>query len=289
LQEAFLAMRYKTGPISAQRYALQSTLLSILLLGPALLLSAEPYTPPPTHRADIVLSSGWRFIRQDVAGADSLAFDDSNWTTVTLPHTWNNLDGQDGGNNYYRGIGWYRQHYKIDTRYAGRQFFLKFDGSCFVTDVYLNGRHLGQHQGGFAAFTFDATPYMKVGADNVFAVKVNNASNTNVPPLSADFTFFGGLYREVHLLVTDPIHISPLDYGSPGVYLKTTDVSPNSAQLQITAVTSNATPAAATVRVRAVITDASGNLVTSLTNAVTLAPACSSNVVANTTITKPHL
>ena len=94
--------------------------------------------------------------------------------------------------------------------------------------------------------------------------KVNNAANTNIPPLAADFTFWGGIYRDVHLLVTDPVQISPLDYGSPGVYLTTTTVSSNSATLQVTTVVSNATAMAQTVTVRAVVTDAATNIVTAL-------------------------
>ena len=231
---------------------------------------AQPYTPPVNERVDVILDPGWRFIRQDVPGAQTNGFDDSAWSVVNLPHTWNNLDGQDGGNNYYRGIGWYRVHYTVDGSYANRHFFLKFDGAFSVTDVYLNGNYLGEHQGGFAAFVFDATPYLNVGADNVIAVKVNNAFNTNMPPLNADFTFFGGLYRDVHLLVTDPVQISPLDYGSPGVYLTTTSVSSSSANLQVTTVVSNSTASAQTVTVRAVVTDAATNIVTTLTNVVTL-------------------
>jgi beta-galactosidase len=235
------------------------------------------------------VDSGWRFIRQDVAGAQTNGFDDSSWTVLNLPHTWNNLDGQDGGNNYYRGIGWYRLHYAVNTNAAGQRLFLKFDGANIVSDVYVNGNFIGEHQGGFAAFVFDVTPYINFGADNVIAVKVNNAANSNVPPLSADFTFFGGLYRDVHLLTTDPVHVSPLDYGSPGVYLKPTNVSSASANLQITTVVSNANAVAANVTVRAIVTDAATNIVTTLTNMVTLPAASISNVVASTVIANPHL
>jgi len=248
-----------------------------------------PYVPPASRRVDVGLDSGWRFIRQDVAGAQASGFDDSSWTSLSLPHTWNNVDGQDGGNNYYRGIGWYRSHFTPDASYTNRQFFLKFDGAFSVADVWVNGNYLGVHQGGFAAFVFDATPYLNIGADNVVAVKVNNAFNSNIPPLSADFTFFGGLYRDVHLLVTDRVQVSPLDYGSPGVYLKTTGVSSSSANLQITTVVSNSTATAQTVTVRAVVTDAATNIVTTLTNVVTLPAASVSNVVANTLVTDLHL
>ncbi len=275
--------------------AVAAVLLRIaILLCPLIFCAAfspatRNYTPPANHRADVMVDSNWRFIRQDVAGAQATEFDDSSWTNLNLPHTWNNIDGQDGVKNYYRGTGWYRRHCTVDNNFTGRQFFLKFDGAFSVTDVYVNGSFVGEHQGGFAAFAFDVTPYLNVGADNVIAVKVNNGVNTNIPPLSADFTFFGGLYRDVHLLMTDPVQISPLDYASPGIYLKTTGVSSDSANLQVTAVLSNAMATAQTVTVRSVITDAATNIVAMLTNVVTLLPATTSNIVATTTITTPHL
>jgi beta-galactosidase len=250
---------------------------------------AQPYHPPASHRVDMPLDAGWKFIRQDIAGAEKTDFDDSAWSPVDLPHTWNNLDGEDGNTNYYRGVGWYRTHCPVGENYSGRKLFLKFDGAFLVTDVYVNGNFLGEHQGGFAEFVFDATPYLKTGADNVIAVKVNNAANTNIPPLSADFTFFGGLYREAHLLVTDPVQISPLDYGSPGIFLKTTDVSSRSANLQVTAVLSNSTDVAQTVTVRNVITDAATNIVAVMTNVVTLPPNSAMDSVAATAILRPHL
>jgi beta-galactosidase len=252
-------------------------------------LFAQPYNPPTTHRADINLDAGWRFIRQDVPGAGNVSFDDSSWSQLNLPHTWNNLDGEDGGNDYYRGIGWYRVHYAIDNSFNGRRFFLKFEGAFSVADVWLNGNHLGQHQGGFGAFVVDASTYANVGADNVIAVKVNNAFNTNIPPLTADFTFFGGLYRDVHLLVTDPVNISPLDYGSSGIYLKTTNVSSNSASLQIVSVVSNSTAASKTVVVRSILTDASTNIVMVLTNSALVPPGSVSNLTTAAVIPSPHL
>src|SRR6266404_5601630 len=249
----------------------------------------QTYSPPSNPREDINLDAGWRFIRQDVAGAQTNGFDDSTWTLLNLPHTWNNLDGQDGGNNYYRGIGWYRLHYTVSTNEAGRRLFLKFDGANIVSVVYVNGNRLGDHGGGFAAFVFDATPYVNIGTDNVIAVQVNNTSTNGIAPLIAYFTFFRGIYRDVHLLSTDPLQVSPLDYGSPGVYLTTTSVSSNSANLQVTAVVSNANAGAANVTVRAIVTDAATNIVTVLTNIVTLSASSVSNVVVSANISNPHL
>ena len=245
-----------------------------LLVSLANSASAGTHAPSATsQRAELSLSHGWRFIRQDVPGAQEVNYNDSAWSPTDLPHTWNNRDGEDGGNDYYRGTGWYRTHCPLSPNLAGRQLFLKFDGAFLVTDVFVNGTHLGQHRGGFAAFVFDATRCLKAGGDNVIAVRVNNAPDADVPPLSADFTFFGGLYRDVHLIATDPVHISPLDYGSPGVYLLTTQVSSNAAALQITALVSNASPRAITAQVRSVVTDADGHVVTTVTNTIVLSRA----------------
>lgn len=250
---------------------------------------AAGYTPPATHRVDVNMDDGWRFIRADVPGAQEPGFDDAAWTFLSLPHTWNNLDGEDGRTNYYRGPGWYRKHFIVDSAYVNRQLFLKFDGAFSATEVWVNGQRLGEHRGGFAAFVFDATAALKTGADNVIAVKVSNAYDRYIPPLSADFTFFGGLYRDVHLLVTDRLQVSPLDYASPGVYLKTTDVSAKSAQLEVTSVISNAAPDAATATIRAVVVDANNRTVATLQKAVTLPAATAANVVESTTIRHPHL
>jgi beta-galactosidase len=270
-------------------YGLTATLVGLIYFYAAAPADAKSYQPPANHRVDVILDNGWRFLRQDTPAAQTTNFDDSTWATVNLPHTWNNLDGQSGSGNYYRGIGWYRTHYTVDKAFAGRRLFLKFDGAFLVTDVYVNGNSLGEHQGGFAAFVFDATPYLKIGEDNIIAVKVNNAINTNIPPLSADFTFFGGLYRDVHLLVTDPVQISPLDYGSQGVYLKTTEVSADSANLQVTTVLSNSVQSEQAVTLRAVVTDAATNIVTVLTKRVILPSASASNVVMDRRIIRPHL
>jgi beta-galactosidase len=265
-----------------------SAVFVLLLFNSPPVASGQPYTVPSSHRVDVNLDPGWRFIRQDVAGAQNAGFDDSTWSALNLPHTWNNLDGQDGGNNYYRGIGWYRTHVTLDASFTGRQVFLKFDGAFSVADIWLNGSYVGGHLGGFAAFAFDVTTNFNVGVDNVIAVRVNNAFNTNVPPLTADFTFFGGLYRDAHLLVTDPVQISPLDYGSPGVYLKTTSVSSNSAALQVTTVVSNATALTKAVSIRALLVDAATNIVTTLTNTASLPPGAT-NIVLSAVIPNPHL
>ncbi len=266
-----------------------TALLCLMFAQSVKLTAATTFTPPVTNRVDVNLDEGWRFIRSDVEGAQQSTFDDAKWESINLPHTWNNLDGQDGGTNYYRGPGWYRKQVRVDRAFAGRRLFLKFDGAFSVAEVWVNGNRLGEHRGGFAAFVFDATDALKVGSNNLIAVKVSNAYDRDIPPLSADFTFFGGIYRGVHLLVTDPLQVSPLDYGSPGVYLKTTEVTPQSAALEVTAVISNAAPSAASATIRAVVVDANNKIVTTLASPLSIASATASNIVMSAKISHPHL
>src|SRR4051812_14082569 len=89
--------------------------------------AASAYAPPVT-RAQVSLDAGWRFLRADAAGAEAPGFNDAAWSQVSVPHTWNATDGQDGGANYYRGIGWYRKHFTPSTTLSGRRLWLQFDG-----------------------------------------------------------------------------------------------------------------------------------------------------------------
>jgi beta-galactosidase len=235
------------------------------------------------------LDPSWRFLRSDVAGAEAVSFNDSSWGTVNLPHTWNNLDGQDGGNDYYRGVGWYRKHYTVPDALSGQELFLKFDGASLVTDLYVNGTFVGEHQGGFAAFDWDVTPYLTAGADNVLAVKVNNAYRSDVAPLSGDFTIDGGLYRHVNLIATDPLHVSLTDYASDGVYLQQSNVSAASADLQITTKLQNDSLDAHNVTIQADILDAAGAVITTLTSTQAPASGAGTDVIQNTTLAIPHL
>ena len=283
------------------RFPLSFTLLGLgMALAALLTASRSPAEKQPVGgeqaeafsvltRRIFSLDDSWRFTRQDVAGAESVSFDDSAWTTLSLPHTWNNLDGQDGGDNYYRGVGWYRRHYTVSSLLAGQELFIKFDGAFFRTELYVNGTFVGEHRGGFAAFVWDLTPYLTAGADNILAVRVSNALDDNGIPLSGDFSMDGGLYRHVNLIATNRLHISLTDYASPGVYLQQTNVSAASADLQVTTKLQNDSAVPRQATIVANILDATGNLLQALTNNVTLDAGAGTDIVQNTTLASPHL
>src|SRR5450631_4080606 len=167
----------------------------------AVLCLVTPANAADDGRQLVGLDRGWRFVAADDARAKEPGFDDSAWQPVDLPHTWNGLDGQDGGNDYRRGAGWYRRHLALDRSFVGRRLYLQFDGASLMADVYVNGVHLGNHRGGFARFRFDATDALRPGSDNLIAVRVDNGE-LGIPPAASDFTLFGGLYRDVGLLAT---------------------------------------------------------------------------------------
>jgi beta-galactosidase len=240
-------------------------------------------------RQEVALDNSWRFIRQDVAGAEAVHFDDSKWQAVSLPHTWNNLDGQDGGDNYYRGPAWYRRHFTPGRPLAGKSLFLKFDGAATMADVFVNGTRAGTHKGNFAAFCFDVTALLRVGQDNVIAVRVDNAATNDIAPLSADFTVFGGLYRDVHLLALDNLSVSPLDYASPGLYIKQVAVNPEQAELEITTELRNANSATKPAMIRYLIADRDGKTAQELSEPATVEAGASTDIVQRIVLTKPHL
>jgi beta-galactosidase len=244
-------------------------------------------TPLSSPRTDVNIDDGWRFIRMDVTGAEAPAFVDTAWMAVTLPHTWNAADGQDGG-GYYRGIGWYRRHVNVPAAYAGRSVYIQFDAASLVADVYVNGTLAGQHRGGFAAFRFDLTALLHAG-DNVVAVRVSNAAFPDVPPLSGDFTFFGGLYRDVHLVVVDKVRVDLDDLGSPGVFLTPSSVSATSANLRVLVKLKNADVAEHAVDVQATVMDAGGRPVANANVSRTLAAGAADTATLDLTLASPHL
>ena len=116
----------------------------------ACLAAASAAAPAESGREEVPLTSGWRFHPGDEADASQARFDDSSWQAVDLPHTWNGLDGEDGGNNYRRGAGWYRRHLPVGRSLAGRRLYLQFDGASLKADVFVNGVQIvrdGDHTG----------------------------------------------------------------------------------------------------------------------------------------------
>ena len=210
------------------------------------------------QRVVYTINDGWKFTKGSPFEAQLTDCDDSSWETVNIPHTWNDKDADDETPGFYRGPVWYRKQLFIDKSQEGRRAVIYFEGANQEVRFYLNGQFVGEHKGGYTRFCFDITPYLCYGQENLFAIYVNNVYNPNIPPLSADFTFFGGIYRDVYLQFMNPVHIATNDYASSGVYIRTPDVNNSAASVEITTLLTNDMPQATEIRVENIICGADG-------------------------------
>lgn len=158
------------------------------------------------------LNKGWNFSLSAYPAESS-----ADCAIVDIPHTWNAKDGQDGGGDYYRGCGCYIKTISINKK-DGAEYYLEFYGVNSVCNVFVNGAHIGEHRGGYTLFRFNITDAVQSG-ENEIAVTADNSPFPDVIPLTADFTFFGGIYREVNLIEVKGAHFSLDDFGSQGVYI----------------------------------------------------------------------
>ena len=142
---------------------------------------------------------------------------DSHWTFVNLPHTWNALDGQDGGNDYFRGTAWYAKEIDREELPEAEKYFIEFLGANSIAELYVNGKKMMRHEGGYSTWRCDITEEVKAGQKTLVAVSVDNGMNDSVYPQVADFTFYGGLYRGVNLICVGKSHFDLSYHGSPAI------------------------------------------------------------------------
>ncbi|OUJ70558.1 glycoside hydrolase family 2 TIM barrel-domain containing protein [Hymenobacter crusticola] len=202
------------------------------------------------------VNANWLFRRDD--GTDYTKTPTTpaqGWEKISLPHTWNATDVMDDEPGYYRGLGWYKKALYVPANWQKRSVYLYFEGANQETEVYVNGQLAGRHTGGYTAFSFPVSKLLKFSnegtAANEVTVKVNNRHNPDIPPLSADFTFYGGLYRDVYLLAADPVHFDLDNNASSGVFITTPNVSAETADVVVNGAVTND---AATSRKLAVLT-----------------------------------
>ena len=141
--------------------------------------------------------------------------DVANWEAVTLPHTWNAKDGQDGGNDYYRGTCYYTKKLALSECQGADQVYIEFEGANSSADVYVNGELAVHHDGGYSTFRANITELLK--EENEILVAVDNSVNDHVYPQMADFTFYGGIYRDVNIICVPKAHFDLDYYGGPGI------------------------------------------------------------------------
>lgn len=179
-------------------------LLVVMVCGSQMVGAQESYS----------LNRNWKFF--------TYSEDDSS--IVNLPHQWNS-DALAGRLDYYRGTGNYLRYVDFKSEWRGKRIFIRFGGANLVTDVLINGRYVGRHEGGSNAFVFDITDFVNFNGRDLLWVIVNNGSQTNVMPTAGNEISYGGLFREVEIFVEEPTHIAIDHYASKGVYVHTKSLS----------------------------------------------------------------
>ncbi len=163
-------------------------------------------------RTVINLNRKWAFTKQNDTLPTALPMD---WNWVNIPHCWNAIDGQDGDNDYWRGTGWYVKSFVKSELPKAERYYLELRGTNSSADVYLNGKALAHHDGGYSTWRVDLTEAM--AEQNLLVITVDNTANDRVYPQMADFTFYGGIYRDVNLICVEESHFDLDYYGGPGL------------------------------------------------------------------------
>jgi beta-galactosidase len=257
-------------------------------------------------RAVTTLADGWHFHGADApAEATTATFDDSSWQTVSVPHTWNRVGfyRPDPASHVNRaetvdkrqGAGWYRLRFTPPAT-PGKRVWLEFDAASRIASVWLNGKKLGDHAGGFSRFRLDATDALRPGAENVLVVRTDNSApgadgspTADVLPLTGDFFVHGGLYRPVRLVAVDPVHIDLDDLGGPGVYATTASATASQARVQVRAGITNDTGKRSSARIEARLIDRAGRTAATARQTLDIAPSATSSASVTLDVATPHL
>jgi len=232
------------------------------------------------------LLDGWEFSQRSGTLKEASAFE---YHAVRLPHTWNAQDMQ-MGSAFYEGQAWYRRNLRLSTDQKKRKVFLRFEGVGQVAQVYVNGRLVGEHKGGYSAFCFEITSALKFGENNLIQVSVDNEHRKDVIPINQFlFGVYGGIYRPVSLILTDPIRVTPTDYASSGVYLTPSNVNAEGAELDVLTKVINGENAASQVIVRTTLFDREGTAVAKRDDRLTLGYNFETPVRQRLHVSRPHL
>ena len=178
------------------------------------------------------INNNWLFTKDNVTLEE---ITNATFEMVNVPHTWNNLDGQDGGGDYYRATCWYKKEIEIKEEDLKKELYLEFEAVNSIADVYVNGKESAHHEGGFSTFRIHLNEHVNVG-NNEIIVSADNSKNELVYPQFADFTFYGGIYRDVEFLVVNKEHFDLSYYGGCGLTY-TTEVNGNDAKIHVNAYT----------------------------------------------------
>ena len=260
--------------------ALQKLCLALTLCSILQLAGGANYQPPSSPRATLDFNPGWKFLKGDVPNAAEVSFDDTNWVSVSTPHTFNDVDTFDniitkgGERDLFEGVTWYRKHFKLPAAAKGGKVFLEFEGIRQAAWFFVNGKAVGTYENGVTACGIDLSDVAKFGAEeNVIAVKVDNsheykeaASGVTFQWNSRDFNpMYGGIVRNVRLHLTGKVYQTlPLyeNLKTVGVYVYATNISvaAGTARVTVESEVRNESGDPQSIKLSVAVVDAEGKL-----------------------------
>jgi len=220
-----------------------------------------------SSRAVLNFNPGWRFLRADAVGAERPNFDDSSWETANLPHSLEVLGENESGCRNYQGPAWYRKRFQVATPVAGGRVFIYFEAVMGKCAVWVNGQKIAEHFGGYLPFAADITDKIQTGGkDNLIAVRADNSDDPTYPPgkpqNNLDFTYLGGIYRDVYLIQAGPVHVTLPELSKAvaggGVFVGVKDVNGDDASLEVRTEVANDSAAPRKMTLRTTLETADG-------------------------------
>lgn len=272
-------------------------LLAVIVQGRSF-STAGFYAVKDSPRTVSDFNPGWRFHKGDVTGAEATGFDDRQWEAANLPHGLEMLGENASGGRNYQGIAWYRKQFTVGKPALGGKVFLYFEAVMGEATVWVNGKQVAEHFGGYLPFAADITAVLNPDEKpNVVAVMANNADSKLYPPgqpqSRLDFTYLGGIYRDTYLIQTGAVHVTLPELSQTiaggGVFTATLDVNGHNAQMEVRTEVSNTSDQPLTVSVRSVLEDAEGKTVTTIEQNVKLAPGESQQLAKQFSAMNVHL
>lgn len=266
-----------------------ATLVSILTFA-GLQLKAQTYPPdfsvagffqlPGCGREVVSANPNWRFIKQEVAGAEKPSFDDSKWLPVNLPHGLELLPANASGDINYQGPAWYRTHIKIPADWRGKHITLYFEAVMGKAKVWIDGQLVAEHFGGYLPIVIDGTKSFRPGKTSVVAVRANNSDDASYPPGKPqnllDFCYFGGIYRDAWLIASDAVHITDANQSDTvaggGAFVHCDAASTNAAALTVRTEVENSSAKNQSVILKMTLRDPASNIVAQAESTEAIAP-----------------
>lgn len=262
--------------------------ITLLLLG--ILITSFGFSQ--TVRKVESFNEGWQF-KKGPFSENELVFMqswDKKWEDVKIPHTYNAKDMQVDHGKFYEGDAYYKKTFLVDSKLKDKRLFLKFEGVGQVADLYINGVLVGNHKGGYSAFSFEITKAVKFGEENEFLLKVNNEARKDVIPVNHNlFGVYGGIHRPVWLITTNQVNIDVTDYASKGVYISQELIDNKKANVSVKVKLSSNLKDIQELQLENKIYNQEGKLVANRREQISLSPQGVQTFTTSVTLNKPRL